>query len=116
MIKLSESKTPAIDAAKIAAGLGAKHYVLPPHLSREESEQYRPLGSPVLLPIANQYYIYHLGSRMLRTVGLSLDDVVGYRILDLSGESELRKRWGRESNPIACYYGNESSLRLDFFF
>lgn len=92
-----------MDYAKIANGLGAKIVNLP-EISKEESAKYEQAGSPVMLPTADKLYVYHNGTRMLDHYGMSLDDVVGYRVLDTDEEPEFRKDCGNEYATVVCFY------------
>jgi len=97
-----------IDTAKVASGLGAKAISLL-ELTREESEQYELLGSPVMIPDGQHYLgdrsaIYHFGSQMLAQCDKSLDDVVGYRVLEADEGVEFRRKCGNESAMVVCYF------------
>lgn len=76
-------------------------------LTKEEcgNKKYVSLGSPVMIsePV-DKLNIYYFGSRMLRQFGKSLDDVVGYRILDPEEEPEFRKECGKFSLIVVKYY------------
>ncbi len=96
---------------KIASGLGAKVITLS-ELTKEESTSYVPLGSPVAIPSGQIFSnekpaIYYFGSQMLAQHGKSLEDVVGYRILNLDEEVEFRKENGNLSGVVVCYYGKK---------
>ena len=98
MVKLS--------IAEIAGGLGAK-IVNIPEISREEAEKYEPVGSPVMIPEADKLYVCHFGSRMLRTYGKSLEEVVGYRVLDADEELQFRRDCGNQYPTVVQYYGQK---------
>lgn len=87
----------------IARGLGAKIIKIP-IITKEEAEQYEPLGSPVMMSWADELNVYHFGSRMLNYYGQSLDDVIGYRILELDEETEFRQECSC-SGQVVRYYG-----------
>lgn len=74
-------------------------------LTKKESEQYQPLGSPVILPIGDKLDIYYYGSRMLSSYKKSLDDVVGYRIVGQDEEIEFREDCGNKYGIVVKYYG-----------
>ncbi len=100
-----------MDRSKIASGLGAKVITLS-ELTKEESTSYVPLGSPVAIrsePIfsSEKPAIYYFGSQMLAQHGKSLEDAVGYRILDLDEEIEFRRENGDRSGVVVCYYGKK---------
>lgn len=102
-----------VDFRLVAQRLGAK-IVNIPELTREEcaTETYVPLGSPVMMAIADKLEIYHFGSRMLSNYGLSLDDAVGYRVLDADEELEFREECGKNDlrngmMPVVRYYGRK---------
>ena len=101
-IRVRGKTEPKVDAAMVAEGLGAKIVDIS-EISREDSEGYQQVGSPVMVPEADKLYIYHFGSRMLQAYQKSLDDVVGYRILDADEEPEFRKQYG---NKYGNKYGN----------
>ena len=48
--------------------------------------------------------INYYGSKMLHQQGLSIDDVVGYRILDLDEEPEFRKQRENKYATVVRYY------------
>lgn len=105
-IKLRKSTTPKVDVKKVAEGLGAT-IVNIPELSKKESAKYEPVGSPVMVSAPDQLYIYALGSRMLAAYETSLDDIVGYRILDADEELEFRKNCGNQYPTVVQYYGKK---------
>ncbi len=97
-----------IDHKKIASGLGAKVITLS-ELTKEESTSYVPLGSPVAIPSESIFSsekpaFYYFGSQMLAQYGKSLEDAVGYRILDLDEEVEFRRECGNNSAMIVQYF------------
>ena len=97
--------------SKIASGLGAKVINLS-ELTREESTRYVPLGSPMMIPgelvyLRDKPAIHYFGSQMLAQHGKSLEDVVGYRILDAEEEVEFRRECGNMSALVVCYYGKK---------
>jgi len=92
--------------AKIAAGLGAKIVTLP-EISKEKSVKYEPVGSPVMIPEADKLFIYAFGSRMLRMYGKSIDDAVGYRVLDADEELQFRRDCGNQYSTVVQYYGKK---------
>ncbi len=101
-----------IDTAKVASGLGAKAISLL-ELTREESGQYELLGSPVMIPDGEHYIgdkptIYYYGAQMLTQYGKSLEDVVGYRILDVDEEIEFREKCGNMSALVVGYYSRKN--------
>ena len=51
--------------------------------------------------------IYYYGSRMLEGCGKSIDDAVGYRVLDMDEEQEFRERCGNKYATIVCYYAKK---------
>jgi len=75
-----------------------------PIITKKEAEQYEPLGSPVMMPLADELNVYYFGSRMLRDYGRSLDDVIGYRILGLDEETEFRQECSC-FGQVVRYYG-----------
>src|SRR3989344_5646052 len=105
-IKVRGNTLPKVAYAKVAEGLGAK-IVNIPEISKEDSEQYQPLGSPVMIPEADKLYVYSFGSRMLSAYGKSLDEVVGYRVLDIDEESEFRKQCKNEYATVIRYYAKK---------
>lgn len=105
-IKVRKSTTPKVDLSRVADGLGAKIITLP-EISKEEAAKYEPVGSPVMVPEADKLYIYSIGSRMLSAYGKSLDDVVGYRILNVDEEQEFRKDCGNEYATVVRYYAKK---------
>ena len=105
-IKVREKTEPKVDYATVARGLGAKIVDIP-EISREESEKYEPVGSPVMVPQADKLYIFSIGSRMLGAYGRSLDEAVGYRVLDADEELEFRKDCGNEYATIVRYYAKK---------
>ena len=92
-----------VDIAKVARGLEAK-IVKIPIITKEEAEQYESLGSPVMVPWADELNVYYSGSKMLNSYGLSLDNVIGYRILELDEETEFRQECSC-SGQVVRYYG-----------
>ncbi len=107
-IKIIGETMKKVDPKLVAHGLGAK-VVNISELTKEEckDEKYIPLGSPVMIPAADKLYIYHFGSRMLNQHGMSLDDVVGYRILEQDEELEFRRECGNEYATVVRYYGKK---------
>ncbi len=110
-VSLAPSKNEKVDIARIAAGLGAEHYLPLRELTKEEAQEYEPIGGPYLMAAADALMILRNGSSMLQALGKSLDDVVGYRILDLDEEQEFRRRCAEErknsgylSMPVVRYY------------
>lgn len=104
-----------IDMAKIAERLGAKIANIP-EISAEEAAQYEPLGSPVMVPDADRPNIYYFGSHMLQTSQKSLDDVVGYRVLDADEEKEFRQQCAEKDpsylyRPLVRYYIKKSEQK-----
>ncbi|MDO8511108.1 MAG: hypothetical protein Q7S55_02995 [Nanoarchaeota archaeon] len=89
--------------AEIAAGLGAK-IVNIPEISKEDSTKYEPVGSPVMVPEADKLYIYYFGSRMLSMYKKSIDDVIGYRVLDADEELQFRQDCGNKYPAVVQYY------------
>ena len=102
-IKVRGSTLRKVDHAIVAEVLGAKIVTIP-EISREEAEGYEQVGSPVMVPQADKLYIFSIGSRMLSAYGKSLDEVVGYRILDQVEEPEFRRDCGDEYATVICYY------------
>jgi len=102
-IKVRGSTLPEIDHAKVAEGLGAK-IVNIPEISKEDSKQYQPLGSPVIVLQNNPSLIQYLGFKMLCAQGLSIDDTVGYRILDADEELQFRQDCGNQYSTVIQYY------------
>jgi|SRR3989344_5376821 len=96
-------KIEKIDPGMIANSLGAKIVEIP-EITEEQAEQYLALGSPVMLVAADKLYIYHLGSRMLQGYGLTLDAVVGYRILGADEETDFREKCSFKGQVVK-YYG-----------
>lgn len=97
-----------VSSEKVASGLRARVINIP-ELSKEESEKYQPIGSPVGMPTADKLYVYHFGSRMLSNYygkTISLDDVVGYRVLDQNEEVEFREEIGGKDATVVRYYVN----------
>ena len=92
---------------EIAKKLGA-HRISLPEITKEASEQYELLGSPFMVPGGNKSYIHYFGSRMLDQYGKSLQDVVGYRIVDSDEEREFREQCYMKYPTVVCYYGNKS--------
>ncbi|MEK6900281.1 MAG: hypothetical protein AABX05_04100 [Nanoarchaeota archaeon] len=116
-IKVTGKKAEKIDPKLVAQRLGARIINIP-ELKREETDHkgyttptiYEPLGSPVMVPVADKLNIYHYGSRMLRQYGMSLDDIVGYRILDADEEIKFRQECAEKNPsylclPVVRYYG-----------
>lgn len=110
-IKLAPSATRKVDLAKVAGRLGAKRYLSLRELTKEEAQEYEPMGGPYLMAVADAITILRNGSSMLQALGKSIDDVVGYRILDLDEEQEFRRRCAEESRnpdyfsmPMVRYY------------
>jgi len=95
-----------VDHAIIAEGLGAK-IVNIPEISKEEAEQYQQLGLTLMVSDADPFSIYYLGSRHLDRQDLSIDDVVGYRILDANEEPEFRQQLKNEYATLVRYYGKK---------
>ena len=102
-IKVRKNTRGKVDPAIVAQGLGAKIVDIP-EISREEAAQYESVGSPVMVPQADKLYIYHFGSRMLSAYKRSLDEVVGYRLLDANEEVEFRKQCKNEYATVVRYY------------
>ncbi|MEK6905657.1 MAG: hypothetical protein AABX24_04615 [Nanoarchaeota archaeon] len=114
-IKVIGAEMKKIDTAKIAERLGAK-IVNIPEISAEEAAQYEPIGSPVMMPDADRLNIYHFGSRMLRAYQKSLDDVIGYRVLDADEEKEFRQQCAEKDRsylhrPLVRYYSKKSEQK-----
>lgn len=110
-IKVRGSTMSKVDHAKVAAELGAEHYLPLRELTKEEAQEYGPIGGPYLMAAADALMILRNGSGMLQALGKSIDDVVGYRILDLDEEQEFRRRCAEErgdsgylSMPVVRYY------------
>ena len=99
-------KPDIVDIVKIAAGLGGRVINIP-EISKEEAKKYQPLGSPVMVSSADRMDIYYFGSRMLEGQQKSLDQVVGYRVLDQDEELEFREQLGHRSAIVVRYYGNK---------
>ena len=95
-----------MDYERIANGLGAKAVDLRV-LTREEAKRYTTIGSPVILPWGDNLDIFYYGSRMLADYGKSLDDVVGYRILESSEEKAFRDECKNASPIVVRYYGKK---------
>lgn len=114
-IKVRESTTPKVDIAKVAAGLGAKHYPPLRQLTKEEAEQYPSIGGPYIMEVADEIMILRNAGSMLSKLGKSIDEVVGYRVLDLDEEQEFRRQCANERSdsrylhmPVVRYYGKKS--------
>ncbi len=105
-LRVKKSEAEELNMAKIAQGLGAK-IVNIPEMSKEESADYIPVGSLVMVPEADKPSIYYFGSRMLEREQKSLDQVVGYRVLGQDEEPEFRKQLGYKSAIVVRYYGNK---------
>ncbi|MEK6863412.1 MAG: hypothetical protein AABW53_01820 [Nanoarchaeota archaeon] len=114
-IKVTGKTLRKVDFRLVAQRLGAK-IVNVPQLTKEEAEngEYVPLGSPVMMSAADKLSIYHLDSSMLQSLGKSLDEVVGYRVLDADEEKEFRQQCAEEKNdpgylhmPVVRYYGRK---------
>ncbi len=121
-IKVRGNTLGKVDYATVAKGLGAEIVDIP-ELSKQESEKYEVLGVPVVIPeltpaISSQaakstflgFVKYH-GSKMLQQNGSSIDDVIGYRVLDADEEQEFRQQCANERNdpryltmPVVRYY------------
>lgn len=102
-IKVRGNTLPKVDLAQVAQGLGAKIVDIP-ELSKEESSMYEQVGSPVMMPEADKLYVCAFGSRMLGAYGKSLDDVVGYRVLDADEELEFRQDCRNQYPTVVQYY------------
>ena len=103
-IKDTGKKAEKIDPDKIAKALGGTRISLE-SLTKEECENYEPLGSPVMMPVADMLNICYFGSRMLDHYGKSLSDVAGYRILDPDEEMAFREECDGLNSPVVRYYG-----------
>lgn len=106
-IKDTSKKAERIDPEEVAGRLGAKRISLT-ELTKEECGKYEPLGSPVMMPTADMLDICHFGSRMLSHYGKSIDDVVGYRVLDADEDMEFRNKCKNPNSPVVKYYGKTS--------
>ena len=105
-VKVRESTPPKVSVATVAAGLGTKVVEIQ-EISKEEAAQYEPIGSPVMMPEADKLYVCYFGSRMLRMYERSLDDVVGYRVLDMDEEPEFRKDCENQYAIAVRYYAQK---------
>ncbi|HLD39613.1 MAG TPA: hypothetical protein VJB13_00565 [Candidatus Nanoarchaeia archaeon] len=105
-IKVCGNTFPKIDHAKVAEGLGAK-IISVPEISRKESQQYQPLGMPFMVSDNDPSLIYNIGAKMLQQQGFSLDDVVGYRVLDMTEELEFRRRCQYRHSTVVRYYAKK---------
>ena len=110
--KIKDVSTTILEVSpkNIASGLGARVINIP-EISKEEAEKYQSIGSPVGIPSAHadKLSIYNFGSRMLNDYygqEKSLDDVVGYRVLDSDEEVEFREEIGNKDYVIVRYYVN----------
>lgn len=95
-----------VSVDKIVSVLGARVINIP-EISKEEAEKYQPIGSPVGIPNADKLWVYYFGSRMLSDYygkTISLDDVVGYRVLDHNEEVEFREEIGDKYAAVVRYY------------
>jgi len=106
-IKVRGSTLPKVDLAKVAEGLGAVNYALLPEISKEEAEQYQPLGLILMVSDADPSLIYYLGSRHLDRQGLSIDNAVGYRILGPDEEPKFRQQLRNDYATVVQYYGKK---------
>ncbi len=113
-IKIIGNEMKKVDMAKISAGLGAVHQSPLTCLTKEQAQQYEPIGGPYLMAIADEFMILRNCSSMLQSLGRSLDEVAGYRILDVDEETEFRQRCTEERSdpyylhlPVVRYYGKK---------
>jgi len=118
-IKVRGNTLPKVDHTTVAEGLGAENYPPLPHLTKAESEKYAVLGIPVVIPVLNPAIpspaaastflgsVKYQGSKMLQQNGKSLDEVVGYRILDLEEEPEFRKKCRNQYATVVRYYAKK---------
>lgn len=104
-------KKTEIDISKVAELLGAK-VVRIPSLTKDESSNFSPFGSPVMIAAhdsaADELLIYYFGSRMMRQYGRNIDDVVGYRIVDNDEEKEFRGQCGTAGVVVRYYVTKEN--------
>ena len=61
-----------------------------------------------MMPEADRLYVCFFGSRMLSIYEKSLDDVVGYRVLNADEEPEFRKDCGNKYATVVRYYTKKS--------
>ena len=106
IIKLRRSTAGEVDMTKVAQGLGTKIVEIP-EISKTEAEKYELLGSPVMMPEADELFVCSFDSRMLSMYGKFIDDVVGYRVLDPDEEPEFRKQCKEEYTTVVCYYAKK---------
>ena len=106
-VKIKESTLPKVDHATVAEGLGAEHYPPLRELTKEEAEKYEPIGGPYSIGVADEYMIRRNAGSMLAVLGKSIDDVVGYRVLDIDEESEFRKQCKNEYATVIRYYAKK---------
>ncbi len=105
-IKVIGKTLEKVDLDEIAQRLGAVRVDIP-ELTKTESEKYEPVGSPIMVPEADILYIYSNGHKMLSQYGISLDNIVGYRVLDSNEEQEFRKLCQDEYSPIVRFYSDK---------
>lgn len=105
---------PKVDHALVAKGLGAEYSLLLRQLTKEEAQEYEPIGGLYLMEAADELMIRRNAGSMLAVLGKSIDDVVGYRVLDLKEEQEFRKRCAEEKKdpsylhmPLVRYYAKK---------
>ena len=110
---------PKVDHALVAEGLGAEHFPLLRELTKEEAEKYVILGLPTVIPELNPAipspaaastflgFVKYQGSKMLQQNGKSIDDLVGYRVLDADEEPEFRKQCRNEYATLVRYYAKK---------
>lgn len=113
-LKLTDSTARKVDIATVAAGLGAEHYLPLRLLTKEEVQEYEPIGGPYIMEAADEIMILRNAGSMLSKLGKSLDEVVGYRILDADEEQEFRRQCTEQRDnprylqmPVVRYYGKK---------
>ncbi|MEK6939758.1 MAG: hypothetical protein AABX31_03450 [Nanoarchaeota archaeon] len=102
-IKVRGSTLPKVDHAVVAEGLGAEHSPLLRQLSKEEAQEYEPVGGPYRMEVANESMIRRNAGSMLAVLGKSIDELVGYRVLDIDEEPEFRKQCGQYATVVRYY-------------
>ncbi|MDP3699079.1 MAG: hypothetical protein Q8R47_05835 [Nanoarchaeota archaeon] len=109
-IKVRGNTFPKVDHALVGEGLGvANHRNLFDfvELTEEQAKGYQQLGSSLMVSDVSPSLIYYLGSRHLSRQGLSMDEVVGYRVLDLDEEPEFRQQYRNEYATVVRYYAKK---------
>ena len=98
---------PKVDHAIVAEGLGAENYPFLRELTKEEAQEYEPIGGPYSMGAADRHMIRRNAGFMVAVLGKSIDDVVDYRILDIDEEIEFREQCGNKYATVVRYYAKK---------